>query len=364
MLFVGGYLGAGKTTLLWTAAKILIARGKRVGLITNDQAPGLVDTSLLARQGLRVGEVAGSCFCCNFRGLIRAADSMRNRVRVDVLLAEPVGSCTDLSAAILQPLKDRFRETFLPAPLTVLADPERTVRVLDGKRRGMHRDTAYIIRKQFEEADRILINKVDLMGKAERRRLAKRVSASFPDTPVRAVSSRTGEGVEKWLDDVLSSDESGRRIADIDYDRYAEGEAALGWLNAEIDLTANRCCIPDWQLLGLLLMERIRQECRKSRSPIGHVKMLVATGGKTCAVNLTHTKGKIDVRGEVDESTRKARLLVNARVEMSPEDLERLLREELETLLKGRVKISLRRLERFRPARPMPTHRYREVVRS
>lgn len=362
IVFVGGFLGAGKTTLLWTAAKILAARGKRVGLITNDQAPDLVDTRLLTRKMLSVEEVAGSCFCCNFRGLIRAAGKLRNETRADVLLAEPVGSCTDLSGAILQPLKERFREEFLPAPLSVLADPERASRVLDGKRPGMQCSTAYILRKQFEEADRILINKIDLLGKARMRNLLKKFSAVFPETPVRTISSLTGQGVAEWLDDVLSSNQAGMRIADIDYDVYAEGEAALGWLNAEISLHANKCCVPDWRLLCLFLMQRIQDTCRERKAPVGHVKMLVTTGDKTCAVNLTCSKGKIDFRGEVDESSPKAHLVVNARVEMSPEEMERMLRENLEMLLKGRVKIDYRRLHRLRPGRPMPTHRYREVV--
>jgi hypothetical protein len=333
-----------------------------VGLITNDQAPDLVDTRLLARQMFSVGEVAGSCFCCNFRGLIRAAGKLRNETGADVLLAEPVGSCTDLSGTILQPLKERFREEFLPAPLSVLADPERAFRVLDGKRPGMRRSTAYILRKQFEEADRILINKVDLPGKARIRNLMKRFSALFPDTPVRAISSLTGEGVAEWLDDVLSSNRAGMRIADIDYDVYADGEAALGWLNAEIGLHANKCCVPDWRLLCYFLMQRIQDRCRERKAPVGHVKMLMTTGDKTCAVNMTSLKGRIDIRGEVDESRPKANLVVNARVEMSPEALECLFRENLEMLLKGRVKISYRRLHRLRPGRPMPTHRYLEVV--
>lgn len=362
ILFVGGFLGAGKTTLLWNAAKILVARGKRVGLITNDQAPGLVDTGLLARQGLSVGEVAGSCFCCNFRGLIRAAGKLRKETRADVLLAEPVGSCTDLSGAILQPLKERFREEFLPTPLSVLADPDRSSRVLDGKRLGMHRSAAYIIRKQFEEADRILINKVDLLGRTQARSLLKKFSAAFPDTPVRGISSLTGTGVAEWLDDVLASDMAGGRIADVDYDIYAEGEAALGWMNAEIALDANKCCVPDWRLLCLFLMQRIQGTCRERKAPVGHVKMLMSTGDKTCAVNMTCLKGKIDLRGEVDESQRKAHLVVNARVEMPPEDLECLLRENLDQLLKGKVKFSFRQLRRFRPGRPAPTHRYRNVV--
>ncbi len=363
ILFVGGFLGAGKTTLLWTAARILVGRGKRVGLITNDQAPDLVDTALLSGQGLRVREVAGSCFCCNFKGLIRTAGKLRQEARADVLLAEPVGSCTDLSATILQPLKDRFREEFVPAPLTVLADPERTVSVLYGTRKGMHRDTAYIFRKQFEEADRILINKIDLGGRAGIGRLRKRMAADFHGTPVRSISSRTGEGVTEWLDDVLSSDDSGLRIPEIDYDRYAEGEAALGWLNAEIALVANRCCVPDWSLLCLYLMERMREAFRKRKAPVGHLKMLLTTGGKTCSANLTHLTGKIDLRGDVDPSGPKARLVVNARVEMAPEELERLLRENLDRLLRGRVEINYRRLRGFRPGRPEPSLRYREVVR-
>ena len=80
-------------------------------------------------------------------------------------------------------------EVITPTPLSVLADPERTARVLDGKRLGMHRSTAYIIRKQFEEADRILISKADLLRKARRGKLVKKISAAFPDTPVRTISS-------------------------------------------------------------------------------------------------------------------------------------------------------------------------------
>lgn len=347
---------------MWAAASILLARGKRVGIITNDQAPGLVDTRLLARKGLSVGEVGGSCFCCNFKGLIRTAGKLRNRIRAEVLLAEPVGSCTDLSGAILQPLKERFREEFIPAPLTVLADPKRASCVLDEKQTGMHRSTAYIARKQFEEADRILINKVDLLGKTDITNLKKKFSARFTGTPVRAISSLTGEGVAEWLDDVLSSKKAGNRIADIDYDIYAEGEAVLGWLNAEIVLRANKCCVPDWRLLCLFLMKRIQDACRERKAPVGHVKFLMSTGDKTCAVNMTCLKGKIEIRGEVDESRSKADLVVNARVEMAPEELERLLRESLAMLLKGRVSIDYRRLSSIRPGRPVPTHRYREVV--
>ena len=47
LILVGGFLGAGKTTLLWETAVRLMNKGLRVGLITNDQAPELVDSELL-----------------------------------------------------------------------------------------------------------------------------------------------------------------------------------------------------------------------------------------------------------------------------------------------------------------------------
>ena len=57
-LMIGGFLGAGKTTTMLRLAELLTARGLRVGLITNDQASGLVDTSLARHRDVAVEEIA------------------------------------------------------------------------------------------------------------------------------------------------------------------------------------------------------------------------------------------------------------------------------------------------------------------
>ena len=137
LILVGGFLGAGKTTLLGEAAQRLASRGVRVGLITNDQAPELVDTAFLSRGDVKVAEVTGSCFCCNFQGLLDAMSNVRAEAHADVLLAEPVGSCTDLSATIVQPLKARFRRELVISPLSVMADPLRLADILDGGTSGL-----------------------------------------------------------------------------------------------------------------------------------------------------------------------------------------------------------------------------------
>ena len=59
-VMIGGFLGAGKTTAVDRFAEELTGRGLRVGLITNDQSTGLVDTRLLRSRGFEVEEIAGA----------------------------------------------------------------------------------------------------------------------------------------------------------------------------------------------------------------------------------------------------------------------------------------------------------------
>src|SRR5581483_4398312 len=99
-VMLGGFLGAGKTTAMARLARHYVEQGLEVGLVTNDQALGLVDTQNLRAQGFDVGEVAGACFCCKFNDLVATAGQLSEDERPDVIIAEPVGSCTDLAATV------------------------------------------------------------------------------------------------------------------------------------------------------------------------------------------------------------------------------------------------------------------------
>ena len=115
LILVGGF-SSGKTTLLKEAAQRLTARGQRVALLANDQAADLVDTAVLKEAGTAVDEVAGGCFCCRFPDMMAAIDRLRRKAQPHCILAEPVGSCTDLSATVLQPLKQMHGEEIALAP--------------------------------------------------------------------------------------------------------------------------------------------------------------------------------------------------------------------------------------------------------
>ena len=362
LILVGGFLGAGKTTLLHQAAGRLALAGRRVGLITNDQAPDLVDTAWLARDQA-VREVAGSCFCCNFTALVEAADGLHRDVGADTLIAEPVGSCTDLSATILQPLKLKYANEFQLAPLSVLVDPDRLEDVLAPAPADLHPSAAYIVRKQMEEADILLLNKVDTLSPERQSHLANLLSERFTDAAVMHLSALTGQGVDAWLAAIQTGRvRPGARLAEVDYDTYAQGEQVLGWLNVSANLSS-RTPRAHWDRLVERLMTGLREAFAGRRAAVGHVKLLLAAGPQSLASNLTRTSGAIATRGAVCECQTDAQLTLNARVEMSPADLERIVRAELAAAAQAAdTEATIAELSCLSPGRPNPTHRLDRVV--
>ena len=362
LILVGGFLGAGKTTLLAQASKILVRRGMRVGLITNDQAADLVDTETLRQVGMTVMEIAGGCFCCKFPDLVSAASRLANDCRPDVLIGEPVGSCTDLSATVLQPLKEHHASQFSLAPFSVLVDPIRLREALNpDAESSLHPSARYILRKQLEEADIIVLNKIDLLASEEHAELEVMARTEFFGVSVRAISALSSEGVEGWIDEVLKDAPAGRRIVPVDYDIYAEGEAVLGWLNATVQLLANQST--DWQEFCSNLLCSLRGKCRERNAEIVHVKLILESStGSYLVGNLTSNGADPSIRGSLDNSERYPELTINARVQISPDSLEGLVRDSLRETAGSRMEVRVVDMASLSPGRPQPTYRYEIVV--
>src|SRR6476620_8342447 len=194
-IMLGGFLGAGKTTTIARLARHYQKQGKKIGIVTNDQATDLVDTNSLRAQGFDVGEVPGACFCCNFNKLTETVGQLEKSARPDVILAEPVGSCTDLVATVVRPLQQLFATQFDVGPYPVLLKPSHGGRILRGDAKGgFSPQAAYIFKKQLEEADLIVINRIDELPAEEADRLTQLVKSQYPTTPLLRMSAKTGAG--------------------------------------------------------------------------------------------------------------------------------------------------------------------------
>jgi Ni2+-binding GTPase involved in maturation of urease and hydrogenase len=361
-IMVGGFLGAGKTTTLARLAREYMARGLRVGLVTNDQAQNLVDTNSLRAQGFAVQEVPGACFCCKFDELVSRAGSLQEAERPDVILAEPVGSCTDLVATVVQPLKDLYQGKFLVAPYAVLFKPSHGLRILRNESAGFSPKAAYIFKKQLEEADAIVVNRADELQPAGLEELIRLLGEQFPGTPVMFVSAKTGQGFEQ-LTQLLDQDGAfGRKILEIDYDIYAEGEAELGWLNSSMHLSGPTPFAIDEILLES--MSRIAAAVNQLDGEVAHLKVIgLDDGGGFGVANLVSRQTGVELSLASNVSCREMDLIVNARAAVDPVQLEVDVRRIVEAVAGERgLSVEHRQTQSLRPGRPSPTHRYSNVV--
>ncbi len=358
-ILIGGFLGAGKTTLISRLARHFVDQGKRVAIVTNDQADDLVDTRTLRAQGFEVGEVAGACFCCNFDELLRTAESLSADCLPDVILAEPVGSCTDLVSTVILPLEHLYGEKFEIAPFGVLLKPSHGQKILGlskGGKSGFSPQAEYIFIKQLEEAQYVMIGRADQLRPEEIDELREAVRIRCGELPVISVSPLTGEGLEAVVG-CIETCEGDRTVLEIDYDIYAAGEAELGWVN----LTSH------WQVQGEVDLDHIAVElvarCRgllaATDGEVAHLKCVVSAHGTQAVANLVSSSGEIDRALKAERSVEgPIQVIVNARVAIDPEQLTTVCREAISEVSTkvgaGAEEITCHSL---RPGRPVPKYR-------
>lgn len=357
-VMLGGFLGAGKTTAIARLARHWAAAGKNVGLVTNDQAYGLVDTESLRAQGFRVGEVTGACFCCKFNDLVDTVGRLSAGQQPDIIIAEPVGSCTDLAATVIEPLRHLHGGEFDVAPLAVLLKPEHGRKILSGEEGlGFSPKAAYIFLTQLEEADVVVINKLDQLDPAARDQLLRLVRERYPEKQVLAVSARRGDGFEGLIAALESSEAAQSPTPDVDYDVYAAGEAEMGWLNCRVDIeSAAESFALDEKLAELV--GRLARACRGASAEPAHLKILASADGATAIANLVSSDAAVELSIASGATVRAAELTINARIAVAPEVLSTLVEREVAAWsAEHKLSFTIADLQSFRPGRPVPTHR-------
>ena len=360
-IMIGGFLGAGKTTAVAKLAQLLTNQGLRVGLITNDQGNELVDTAMLRSKGFATEEIPGGCFCCRFNSLVVAANKLAAEARPDVFIAEPVGSCTDLVATVTYPLRRMYSDNFTIAPLSVLVDPIRALRMFGLSEGGRFSEKVlYIYCKQLEEADLIVINKRDLLDDAQFALLLNKLTDAYPHAEIVAASARNGDGLEPWFARITSTDQRARQAMEVDYEVYAEGEARLGWLNCTVQMSSGEEFDGNTTLRALA--RRIQELLNAEHAEVAHLKMTLCPDeglGHIAVLNLVRNDFVPELSQELPDAILSGQVILNCRAEAAPERLLGVVKQALADVRKVQpgLTLLLEHSEHFRPGRPQPTHR-------
>jgi G3E family GTPase len=354
VILIGGFLGAGKTAALLALGRWLADQGIRAAFITNDQGTDLVDTHLLRFCGLATEEIAGGCFCCRFDELVGTTRRLRGVLQPDVFVAEAVGSCTDLAATVSYPMRRLLGAECTIAPLSVLVDPFRARRAFgldDGD--TFSENVQYIYRKQLEEADLIVISKCELLPSDQVDELQATLEREYPRAEVYAISSHDRINTDAWFRRVVFHEQHPRNAMEVDYDRYADGESRLGWLNARV--SASSSIARDGNALLEELASGLHRRLGEHVAAVAHLKMTLQAGDQVAAINLVRNDFVPELGVQLAEPIAAASLTVNLRAEAAPELLEQLLRESLAAIVFWRLEMD--HVEASRPGRPEPIHR-------
>jgi G3E family GTPase len=166
-----GYLGAGKTTLL---NRILSENhGKKYAVIVNEFGEIGIDNDLIIGADEEVFEMNNGCICCTVRGdLVRILGSlMKRKGKFDAIIVETTG------LADPAPVAQTF---FVDEDVQKNARLDAVVTVADAKWLSDRLKDAPEAKNQIAFADVIVLNKTDLVSKAELAEVEARIRAINP----------------------------------------------------------------------------------------------------------------------------------------------------------------------------------------
>ena len=158
-------------------------------------------------------------------------------------------------------------------------------------------------------------------------------------------------GVGQWLARI----ESGAvplpvSSLEMDYPRYAAGEADLAWLDEEVHLEGE-----GGGFVRQFVVEMARR-LRESGAGVGHVKLLLR--GTSGEAKLSLTAGDDLLTPEFDPPPDVTDLTLNARVQMPAAALRALAESALEEAARvSGVRYCETDVEYFHPGYPKPTHK-------
>jgi G3E family GTPase len=248
---VTGFLGSGKTTLV---NYILSANhGKRIAVIENEFGEIGIDDALVIDAEEEIFEMNNGCICCTVRGdLIRILGTlMKRKDKFDYILVETTGLADPAPVAQTFFVDEEVRTQLrLDAIVTVVDAKHLALHLFEEKEEGIENEAL----EQLAFADRVLVNKIDLVSEDELLLVEKQIRSINAGASI--VRTQMSKVDLDWVLNAHAFDLS--RVLDIDPAFLEESEhlhdQSITSVGIEADGAVNLEKINDW--LGWLLREK------------------------------------------------------------------------------------------------------------
>jgi G3E family GTPase len=248
---VTGFLGSGKTTLV---NYILSANhGKRIAVIENEFGEIGIDDALVIDAEEEIFEMNNGCICCTVRGdLIRILGTlMKRKDKFDYILVETTGLADPAPVAQTFFVDEEVRTQLrLDAIVTVVDAKHLALHLFEEKEEGIENEAL----EQLAFADRVLVNKMDLVSEDELLLVEKQIRSINAGASI--VRTQMSKVDLDWVLNAHAFELS--RVLEVDPQFLEESEhmhdQSITSVGIEVDGSVDLEKINDW--LGWLLREK------------------------------------------------------------------------------------------------------------
>ena len=264
-----GFLGAGKTTLLTALTQYYSEHHGKAAMISNDLGTGvtLADHRLARLCGARAEEITGECICYCHDVLTARLDALFDE-GCELVLSDIPGFGVGALEHVCRGLNEKWPGRYTLAPFTVVIEPERA-RML---REGREDDVSEIIRAQMQEADLIVLSKIDLVSPGEMMDLMEWLVRTYRVLTL-AVSAATGAGLYE-LASVMQRRTCALKKPEIDWNGKLRG--AMGRMSEYYLQYRAAVCCDDFDGTAYLaeIARRVSEGVAAAGADIPHMKLL------------------------------------------------------------------------------------------
>ncbi len=195
-LIIGGFLGSGKTSFILELAKYMVEyRGiQKVAILENEIGEVGVDDKVLRGSGYQVKGMFSGCVCCTMAGELPInVRRLQKDYDPDWILMEATG------VAFPDSIKQNLLKTLgIRAQIVCIADAQRWQKLV--------KPLGHLLPLQLKDADLVLLNKADLVGREELEAARESIRSINGQTSIVCASAK--EGIpQRVLDQIIEKKE-------------------------------------------------------------------------------------------------------------------------------------------------------------
>lgn len=335
IMVVSGFLGSGKTTSMLALSKHIDSKIGKACIITNDLGANLVDTNYSMKSTCSITEIPSGCICYQMDNVVDKFRRLKKKHKPNIIMSDIPGCGIGALDHVYHTLNKEYSEEFELAPFTVITDPERLKMIMpENTDINLPSELKYLLTTQLEEADLVVLNKIDLLSKDEIEKYLSFLKKICPNTNVIAISAKNEDNMAEFAALVLKNNAQ-LKVITIDQDKFVAAENLLSWYNRRF--TVETLDKKEKPLTPFIedLIESIRAKLKQNDGNVPHLKIFANNDEDFLKVSLIGVDYEAEFARKLEKNTRNLRVIINARATINSKALNKIMDEALDETAKA-----------------------------